>query len=286
MKLIKRAVVVEPADTVDQGLSMEGGARGIVDVPRFKKQWDLYCRKLELLGRTLIILPAQKKFPDSVCPEDPAVILQQGAKRLLVVTRLAHLRRQGEEALLERALTPYFSDEFSRIVHIEKPALIEGGDVLTLEKLKKLYVGITEKTSGRTNGYGAEQLARIARDMFQYETEFIEDMPEKWLHLKGGVTYHDGWSGQRPIITVAEPIAKHFEKSGCQLSVIPEEEHDTCYGANGVSEGRQILIHEGATRMRFNLERLDFGKIHELDLSEPWKKDTAMSCLSKEFEAP
>jgi len=213
------------------------------------------------------------------------VILQRGVERLLVITRLAHPTRQGEEALLERALTPYFSDTFSRIVRIEEPGLIEGGDVLVVDCLKKQFIGITKNTSGRTNESGAEQLARMAWDMFEYETVFVYDLPKNLLHLKGACAFHKGWSGRGPVITVAEPVARHFEKSGCHLVVIPEEEHDACYGANGISEGQHILIHKGAEIMKRLLERLDFCP-HEVDLSELWKIDGAMSCLSKEFEAP
>jgi len=60
MQLIKRAVVVEPADTINQGLSMEDGARGIVNVPKLKEQWWTFCSELGFLGRTLYIMPAQK----------------------------------------------------------------------------------------------------------------------------------------------------------------------------------------------------------------------------------
>jgi len=273
MTRITHALFCEPAHTLVQGLSMKD--RGEVNVVLAKKQHgELRCQHALWLGHTLLIMSASEQFPDSVFPEDQGIILQKGNKHLLVIARLAHKSRQGEEKILNQYLIPrYFSDRFC----VKAPGFLEGGDVLVTDD--HLYIGISK----RTNEVGADQLARIAKNLFGYETTFIS-VPQEWLHLKSGVSYHHGWKGQRPVIIVAEQIVQYFTVLNYHLVVIPAEEHYRCYGPNCVSEERRILIHKGATTTKRLLERLDFYP-REIDLSEFWKIDGAMTCLSKLFES-
>ena len=262
MELKKYALVCLPSNTVDRGLRME--ELGKVDIARARKQHRTYCQALKSLGYTLIALPPDDRYPDSVFVEDPAVIIG----KTLIRTRLRCKERQGEEALLEKTLAPMFSD-----VHcIEEPGFVEGGDVLVTHD--RLYVGLSK----RTNAEGVEQLARIAKDR-GYSTIGFK-IPEDALHLKGGVTYHSNLGPNRKnTITVSEELASYFDDSGCRLVVIPKEER---FGANCITGGSTAFIHAGRPKTKRTLQELGL-EVFELPMSEFEKIDGAITCLSKLF---
>jgi len=252
-----------PVDTVDRGLRLED--LGEVDVAKAKKQHRRYCFALEHLGYTLVQIPPDNRYPDSVFVENPAVIIQD----TLIITRLRREERQGEEIRLEQALAPLFP----HVLHIEEPGFIEGGDVLVTDD--RLYIGL----SGRTNAEGAEQLARIARDLFGLTIDIFE-IPKHFLHLKGGISYHKGThASKKAIITVSEEIMSHFSNSGYELLVIPAEER---FGANCISVDRKIFIHGGRDRTKRLLKERGF-QVWDLWMSEFEKIDGALTCLSKLF---
>ena len=265
MHLKNYAIVCLPSDTVAGALRM--AHLGDVDVPKTKQQHLAYCQALEHLGFSLIQMPPDERYPDSVFVEDPAVIIED----TLVITRLRRQERRGEEKRIEQALKPFFR----RVLHIEEPGFIEGGDVLVTAN--RLYIGLSE----RTNAQGAEQLARIARDRHGYTADIFE-IPEHYLHLKGGVSYHRNVpvTGS-DLITVSEEIVQHFSGFGSRLIVTPGEER---FGANGISAGDEIFIHTGRTKTRQVLEAAGL-LVHELGMSEFEKIDGALSCLSKLFVA-
>lgn len=263
MNLQKYALVCAPADTVDRGLRQED--LGEVDVVKAKEQHRRYRQALEHFGYTLIEMSPDSRYPDSVFVEDPAVIIRDK----LVIARLRRAERRGEETRVAQALEPFFS----RVRHIEAPGFLEGGDVLIAND--ELYIGL----SSRTNAEGADQLARIARDCFGYHATIFE-IPDHFLHLKGGVTYHERKSG-KGIVTVCEEIAHHFFSSGYELVVTPADER---FGANCIAEGERILVHAERLQTKKRLEKAGFSA-QELSLSEFEKIDGAMTCLSKIFSS-
>ena len=231
----------------------------------------MYCQALSEFGYTLIVLPTEEQYPDSVFVEDPAVVIND----MLVVARLQDPMRRGEEERVERALTPYFAED--RIFRIEHPGFLEGGDVLVIDE--QLFVGISKQ---RTNRAGARQLAKIAEDCFGYETTFIP-LPESLLHLKSGVTYHAPSATTPGVITVTEELAPYFsDVPHPSLSLRREEQVGANYGASGIADDGRVLLHAGRYRTRVALERLGYT-VRELGLSEFEKIDGAMTCLSKFF---
>lgn len=256
----KHALVCLPADTLDQGLRMKN--LGEVDIKEAQRQHRAYCGALREFDFSLVQLPPDNRYPDSVFVEDPAVI----TKDTLIITRLRKTERSGEEKRVERALVPFFQN----ITRIKAPGFVEGGDVLVTPN--KLYIGLSE----RTNTEGAEQLAQIVRDHCGYTTKIFE-IPKHFLHLKGEVTYHQ--NSQRGIITVSEEIAYHFSDSDCKLIVTPADER---FGANCISRGSIIFIHARRQKTKQLLEQSGFH-VRELEMSEFEKIDGALTCLSKLF---
>ena len=102
---------------------------------------------MQALGTDVRTLTANRDLPDCVFIEDTAIILDE----LAVLASMGTDSRRGEPAGIEAALSPH-----REIRRIERPAAIEGGDVLRVGRT--LLVGI----SSRTNRAGVAALAAIA----------------------------------------------------------------------------------------------------------------------------
>jgi dimethylargininase len=160
------AMTREVPSTVDRGL-VTYHERQTVDVARARAQHDQYRQALADLGCEVITLPADDAHPDSVFVEDTAIVFDD----LAVITRPGAESRRGETRAIAEALAPY-----RRLVHIEAPATIDGGDVLVLDEL--IFVGM----STRTNEEALAQLRSLTgRTVVRVDLHGA-------LHLKSAVT--------------------------------------------------------------------------------------------------
>ncbi|HUQ41864.1 MAG TPA: arginine deiminase-related protein, partial [Candidatus Limnocylindrales bacterium] len=160
------AITREVPSTVDRGL-VTYHERQPIDLARARAQHHQYCRALADLGCEVITLPADDAHPDSVFVEDTAIVFDD----LAVITRPGAESRRGETRAIAEALAPY-----RRLVHIEAPATIDGGDVLVLDDL--IFVGM----STRTNDEALAQLRSLTG-----RTVVCVDLHGA-LHLKSAVT--------------------------------------------------------------------------------------------------
>ncbi len=141
-----------------------------IDIARATAQHDSYRNALESLGCSLEVLPALDEMPDSVFVEDTAIVLDE----IAIITRPGALSRRAETATIADALALR-----RRIVAIEAPGTLDGGDVLVAGR--QIFAGI----SGRSNAAGVAQL-RDAVAPFGYR---IEPAPVSGcLHLKSAAT--------------------------------------------------------------------------------------------------
>lgn len=170
-----------------------------IDYARAVAQHEAYRALLASLGCTVISLPGDAAFPDCVFVEDTAIVLDDVA----VITRPGAESRRGETAVIAAELAKY-----RRLVRVEAPATIDGGDVLVLGD--RVYVGL----STRTNEDAIVQLNALTR-------RTIIGVPVHGaLHLKTAVTrvshksllvnpgwldtsYFEGWT----LIEAEEPNA-------------------------------------------------------------------------------
>ena len=110
--------------------------RSAIDVQRAQAQHDGYCRALESLGCEVIRLPAEAAFPDSVFVEDVALVFDEVA----IATRPgAESRRDEGGAVLEEL------GSVRRLLRIEAPGTLDGGDVLRIGK--RVFVGISARSN-------------------------------------------------------------------------------------------------------------------------------------------
>ena len=145
-------------------------ARTPINVSVAQQQHEQYETALRQAGLDVRRLTTRDDLGDSVFVEDTAVVVDE----LAVITRPGASSRRREVDSVRQAL-----EELRRIVTIEAPATLDGGDVLVLDRT--VLVGLTP----RTNVAGIEQL-RAAMAPAGYE---VSGVPvQGCLHLKSAVT--------------------------------------------------------------------------------------------------
>ncbi len=145
-------------------------ARQPIDLERAQAQHRQYEEALRSLGVRVFSLPAEPDLPDSVFVEDAAVVLDE----IAVITNPGAPSRRPETVSVAAALAP-----FRKLVQIQPPATIDGGDVLVVGR--RIYIGMT----GRSNLEGIRQMQRMLEPMGY----LVLGVPVSGcLHLKSAVT--------------------------------------------------------------------------------------------------
>ncbi|MFL6247362.1 MAG: dimethylarginine dimethylaminohydrolase family protein [Thermoanaerobaculia bacterium] len=225
-----------------------------IDYERARVQHEAYRELLASLGCEVISLPGDAAYPDCVFIEDTAVILDDMA----VITRPGAESRRGEVAVVADALAPY-----RRLVRIEAPATLDGGDVLVLRD--RIYVG----SSSRTNDAAIAQLrALTGREVIRVDVHGA-------LHLKTAATAvsEDALLITREWIDVT-PFAG--------LKLIDAEEP---FGANAVRVGNTLIYPTAFPRTRAILESHGFD-VRTVDADELAKAEGGVTCCSLLIGAP
>jgi dimethylargininase len=225
-----------------------------IDVARAQAQHAAYCRALEALGCDVIRLPAQARFPDSVFVEDVALAFDD----LAVATRPGAETRREEGAAVVDVL-----GRFRRVLRIEAPGTLDGGDVLRIGK--RVFVGI----SARSNAAGRAQLqALLAPHGYDVEAVPTRDC----LHLKSAVTQV---AGDTVLINPAWLADAAAFAGYRQIQVDPAEPH----AANAVCVGDVVLYPDCFPRTLARLQAAGIT-LRTVDVSELQKAEGAVTCCS------
>ena len=115
-----------------------------VDIDLARRQWDGYVAALHNEGWTTHEVPEAPDCPDSVFVEDTMVVYED----LAIICRPGADERWPEVSAAEDAVRA----QAYRVVRIEAPGTLDGGDVL--KHGGTVWVGV----GGRTNAEGIAQL--------------------------------------------------------------------------------------------------------------------------------
>lgn len=230
--------------------------RQSIDLKLAEAQHCHYEAALIELGCQVIQLPAEPDLPDSVFVEDIAIVFDE----LAIITLPGALSRRAEAASIKTALQPY-----RRLVYIEEPGTIDGGDVLRVNRA--IYIGLTERSS-----LNAVEQVRAATAPYGYE---VYGVPvQGCLHLKSAVT-HIG-----PELLLINPdwvSPAHFE--GMQfIEVDPSEP----YAANGLLLDDVLIYPAEFPLTRQRLEEAGIS-LRQVPASELAKAEGAVTCCSLIF---
>jgi dimethylargininase len=224
-----------------------------IDLDTARVQHHEYVQALQRLGCEVVELPAQADLPDSVFVEDIAIILPEVA----VITRPGADSRRPETESIAQALAP-----LKKLVFLQEPASLDGGDVLVLGK--KIFVGL----STRSNQAAVDQLKRLLSEYGYSATGVIM---HDCLHLKTAVTRV---AENTLLINKTWVDTIHF--GGFRLIEVDPEEP---FAANCLPIGEEIIFPTAFPRTRAKLEETGYNVL-TVDVSELAKAEGAVTCCS------
>jgi len=230
-----------------------------IDLELARLQHLRYQQALAELGCKVVSLPEQPELPDAVFVEDVAIVLDECA----VITRPGAESRRPETGPMAEKL-----GEYRKLVFIEAPGTLDGGDVLRVDRT--LYVGL----SGRSNRAAIDQLrALIAPDGYKVNAVEVSGC----LHLKSAVSQAAEYT---LLVNPRWVNAADFGDLEC-LEVDPAE----AYAANSLLIGKSIIYPTSFPRTRQRLEHQGM-RVMAVDVSELQKAEGAVTCCSLVFEQP
>lgn len=253
----RRAIVAEVSPSIGR-CELTHLRREPIDVERARAQHRAYEECLRELGCRVERLPAADELPDSVFVEDAAVVFPE----LAVLCRPGAASRRPEVPRVERALGVH-----RRLVRIDEPGTMDGGDVLVLGR--DVFVGL----SGRTNRDGAAQLRSLLAP-HGYRVRAVE--VDGCLHLKSAATA----IGPRAVLVQPEWVDAGAFTGFDRVEVHPAEP----FAANALVVGGTAIYADAHPRTRRRLE--DRGvPVRGLDVSELARAEGAVTCCSLVFES-
>jgi dimethylargininase len=227
--------------------------RAVIDIDLARRQHDAYEQALRNAGCRIERLPEEPGLPDSVFVEDTALVLDEVA----VITRPGARSRRAETASIAAALGRY-----RKLVRIERPGTLDGGDVLRIGRA--LHVG----TSSRSNASGLEQLRALLAP-FGYRVRAVP--VTGCLHLKTAVTQV---ADDRLLINSRYVEPGHFPMMQCT-----EVDESEPLGANALRVGAGVILPASQPRTGDILRRQGIA-VHTVDMSEMEKAEGGVTCCS------
>jgi dimethylargininase len=248
---MRTALVRRPGQRLADGL-LTHLERVPVDVELAGRQWERYVAALRDDGWRIVEVAPVDDCPDAVFVEDAVVVFDD----LAVVARPgAESRRPETVGAAEAARS-----EGLRVVHLEEPASLDGGDVLKVGR--EVFVGVT----GRTNARGVADLATILAP----EDWIVRPVPVHCvLHLKSAVTaLPDG-------TVIGHPALVDDASRYPRFLAVPEPA-----GAHVVVLGDdRVLMAADAPESASMFRHMGFDTV-EVDISEFEKLEGCVTCLS------
>jgi dimethylargininase len=224
-----------------------------IDLNIARAQHCEYVNALKALGCNVVELPAEADLPDSVFVEDAAFILPEVA----VITRPGADSRKPETESIIHALTPLI-----KLVRVQEPATVDGGDVLVLEK--RIYIGL----STRSNQAAVDQLNEMLCD-YGYSVTGVN--LHDCLHLKSAVTRVD----EKTLLINKDWVDPKYFENFDFIEVDPSEP----YAANCLPVAGSIIFPTAFPKTRSRLEERRYHVV-AVDVSELAKAEGAVTCCS------
>ncbi len=243
-----KALVRRPSPRLSEGL-LTHIDRHPVDVGLAQDQWHDYVGALARIGWEPVEVEPAPDHPDGVFIEDAVVSWGDSA----LVTRPGAPSRRGETAAAERAV----ADLGLRVVRLEGPDTLDGGDVLKIDG--RFFIGV----GGRTTIGACDQVSALL------DVEVIPVPVTKALHLKSAVTaLPDG-------TVIGHPSRVDDMSAFERFLPVPEESGSHVV----VVDDRTVLMAASAPVTAAILRDRGLRTV-EVDISEFEKLEGCVTCLS------
>ncbi|MBX7224183.1 MAG: dimethylargininase [Blastocatellia bacterium] len=229
-----------------------------IDYETAHRQHLEYEDCLRQAGCQVISLPPEPAFPDSVFVEDTALVLDE----IAVITRPGAASRRPETASIAEKLADY-----RKLVFIEAPAVLDGGDVLRLGK--KLYVGLSRRSD----------MAAVAQlqghlSAFGYEVQGLH--LGECLHLKTAVTQ----VAENTLLINPEWVDPALFPGFKCIEIAPSEP----FAANAVLVGKTVIHPLAFPETRQRVEQAGISVL-SVAAAELAKAEGGVTCCSLIFSA-
>ncbi len=226
-----------------------------IDVTLAKEQHREYVSILKESRVEVIELGPLEEFPDSVFMQDPALL---GSGRS-VIGRFGEKTRRGEEKALISELNMH-TVKVGKIGTVSAPGTLEGGDIVVTDR------GIFVGESARTNSSGIQQLATC---LYGHK---VQSVKTQLLHLLCGCSYLS-----KGTMIIAPDLVSPQSFPGFRSVTLPDED---AYAADALYLGEsRVLIPSGYPKASRKLKEAGYKPV-EVDMSEFWKGDGGVTCLS------
>lgn len=254
-----KVIIRTPASTFDQGQTTVD--LGHPDYHLALAQHESYRQAMLTCGASVQVLAPLEAYPDAHFVEDAAVLTEYCA----ILTNPGVNSRQGEQHEILRALEP----EFETIHHITGDAMLDGGDVIKLDK--HYFIGI----SRRTNPAGAAQLADILQ-RYGYTTCLVDIRNvTEILHLTTGMSA----LGDNTVL-VCNGLRNRVEFAGRRVLEVPLRSED--YAANCIRMNDHVIFAQGFDQTAEVVQKAGYDLVLT-PVSEFAKMDGGLSCLSLRY---
>jgi len=250
-------VVIRPPSKTYPNCVSTNPKHDTIDVNLALKQHREYVSVLKENDIYVIELKPLETYPDSCFVQDTAIV----GSKIAVICRFGEKTRRGEEESIKRLL----EKKGMLIKEIEAPGTLEGGDVLVTNQ-GIVFVG----ESRRTNRNGIEQLAKY----FSHVKIRVIPISEV-CHLLSVCNY----LGDKTVAVCPKYVNVNYFQ-GFKIIKVPEEE---AYATNMIYLGnKKVLVPKGFPKTKEKLRAAGFKTV-EIDISEFWKGDGGLTCLSLPF---
>ena len=217
------------------------------------RQHERYCALLRRCGVEVVVLPADRRYPDCSFVEDTAVVVDEVA----IITRMGAPARRGERGAVEQALARH-----RRIRTVQPPATLDGGDVLLVGR--RVFVGLSQ----RTNEAGLEAV-RLILAPHGYHVTPIRVFG--CLHLKSACTAIDSET-----VLVNRQWVDSGSLEGVRSVFVPDHEPRA---ADVLRVNDVVCMHDRFPATRELVESLNIAVV-TVDLSEFIIAEAGPTCLS------
>jgi dimethylargininase len=251
----QRALMRKPAQNFTQGITTFQGET--INKELFFQQYENYFQAMKKY-LDVELLESNENYPDAQYVEDPVIIFRDTA----FLCKSNQKSRDGEYV----SLLPHLKG----LKQVELLGNLDGGDVLFCSD--RVLVGI----SNRSNLEGANSLKEAIHSIDStIKVDFVSF--EGVLHLKSGLT--ELYPG---VLVLSETLKTDYNfKEWAKVHILPKEED---FGVNVLPINDVIFISSHCPILfKLAKEHYSEDKIVVLDMSENYKMDGALTCLSLRY---
>jgi len=241
-----------------------------VDAAKAEAQWKQIKGLYEKLGLTVEVLDGDSTFPDMVfCANQCFPFIDKNGRKSVVLSRMRSPERQGEVRHFG-----VWAESKGYQVHAITDCFFEGcGDALWNFETGEVFGGIGPRTEARAYDQLEKIIGQSVHRLKLCDPNFYHMDTCLSILNKNTAAYVEAAFNQEGRALLKQKFSN--------LIPIKMNEALECFAGNCFSpNGKDVLLHPGATDLTANLRQLGFT-IHEINTSEFLKAGGSVFCMKQ-----